>query len=722
MQELNLQNLVSSLASLTSKSAVSAAQLSTPVALSPIVIQSNNAQLQVTDSKGRTLFDLLPKAGITTGSAQAALSSTGDAVIITTEQKQLFSARISLQQQQTLLNALSSQPSVTKLIGSEFTSPQLRQAQVVSIQGQTIQLQLQPPLGKLSEVTVQWPSTNVPLKTGQVVNTELQQAGNKWVAKILIAQTAPQKTTDASNNELSSQLQKPSTVTPPSSNESAIPTNSKAVIAPIAIDARTAQTVLPQLSTTGIPAALTKSITDALATILKPEVLQLLKQGTETAGLQTSLKLDQRQQLAINITLPLIKQAVTQSLPSLTPEQRLAISDLPKLAPQIEKQLSKFFNLSDKQQQLFAQSIQRFPADSALSKLGNTHIASPIHETPIGKTATSNTSVESISANSSGKTVPPELVQQIQQAIKHHFINADSSTQNAQQLQQVLTQLGQRIEPAYKDVIQHISQALRPLTTPQPDANQLQQLLQMPALPISSQAISQIAPSNNLVSGLITLLQLSLASRSGRSINAAQQRVGQLLQSLQQSLGQSPAGNAQAPVNTAPPVARSAQEFTQIEQRQQLLRTLSKTLSQHGYSKLSQSDTTIQGQDSLFYSLPSTAQSGTRDTELLIRRESQSPDKKKKSGTGQHVWHLTMLMNIGDYGDVLCKCKLQESALNLNLYTSTEGLKTRILEFLPALRKRLDALGLEMTPPTCQLGAVPDSLRSKPYQLLQTQV
>ena len=81
-----------------------------------------------------------------------------------------------------------------------------------------------------------------------------------------------------------------------------------------------------------------------------------------------------------------------------------------------------------------------------------------------------------------------------------------------------------------------------------------------------------------------------------------------------------------------------------------------------------------------------------------------------------------MLLSIGVLGDALCKCRLEDMSLELDIYTSTEDLKVAVLEHLPLLKKRFGALGLELNNSQCQLGKIPETLKSRPYQLLQTTV
>ncbi|WP_100655955.1 flagellar hook-length control protein FliK [Alteromonas flava] len=706
MQDVNLGNLLASLSNSSANPAAPELKSLTSTRMQPVSFAALQGQIQVVLKGGqRQPLLALTNAnlqGISSG--QVALSADGQSLIVTTERKQLLDTIVSYQQQHTLFKALANQPGVAKLVEHNLNLAQIRQAQVLSVQGSAVVLQLQPPIGKLDTLTVQWPQSKPALSPGQTVTLQVQQQGDKFVGKILLTSDSSPKSS-------------PETPTISHSGRSAVSSNAKTVIAPLANELPILKQGLPQLTAQGIPLKLDNAVTQALTPLLKPEALALLKQAAQTAGLQVTVRASGDQRMALDIALPILKQSLSSNpvntlsdaaAKGVMSESKTALQTLPKLPLMQERQFNTFFKLNAQQQSQFIQAIERFPP----SNVGINANSAPLTSTEAASSINTGMSLGQKDAK-----VESSLLQQIRTVVKQQFVNADSTSQTSQTLNQALQILTQQVDNEVKPLFQQIKQALVPLTTQQPDARQLQQLLQLPATPISSQALGQISPVNNLVSGLVALLQLSLAARSGRSINLAQERVGQLLQSLQQV--QSPT------LGAAPPTAnmrRSAQEFTQLEQRQQLLRNLSKALSQHSYNKLSQTETAVQGQESLFYAVPGTGQPHFKDTEFLIRRENNAPDNKKTSAGSRHTWHLTMLLRVGEYGDVLTKCRLQDTTINLDLYTNNEALRLRVLEHLPALKQRFTALGLEIPSSTCQLGVIPDTLRAKPYQILQTQV
>ena len=80
-----------------------------------------------------------------------------------------------------------------------------------------------------------------------------------------------------------------------------------------------------------------------------------------------------------------------------------------------------------------------------------------------------------------------------------------------------------------------------------------------------------------------------------------------------------------------------------------------------------------------------------------------------------------MKLVVADLGELLTKVKLNESKLEIDFYASNEVLKNRVNDCTPLLIKRLAAFGISLSATACQLGKIPDSLMTKPYQLVQTQ-
>ena len=153
------------------------------------------------------------------------------------------------------------------------------------------------------------------------------------------------------------------------------------------------------------------------------------------------------------------------------------------------------------------------------------------------------------------------------------------------------------------------------------------------------------------------------------------------------------------------------------------MREISRLFAGHQSSKIGNAEQLLQGQDTFYYTLPSALANKLQDIELLIRREHESsPEEQADDAQNNKVWHLTIKLSAGDLGEVLTKAKLRHGTLELDFYTSNEQTKHQVMNFLPLFNKRLTALGIDITKSQCQLGKIPDTLRQRPYHLLQTQV
>ncbi|WP_416305750.1 flagellar hook-length control protein FliK [Neptunicella sp. SCSIO 80796] len=246
------------------------------------------------------------------------------------------------------------------------------------------------------------------------------------------------------------------------------------------------------------------------------------------------------------------------------------------------------------------------------------------------------------------------------------------------------------------------------------DHQQLRALLSAPALSLTPVQLVSPPATQGFVAGLVAMLQLSLASRLARSQPAQVEKLSEAINNL---LGDKTGNNTTSQVSS-----RALRDFSQLEQQQQLTRTLSRLLANHQGNKVASAEQQIQGQESLFYNFSTGQGQDRKDVELLIRREPESSkDKKGKKSAGQR-WHLTMKLEIGTMGEVLTKAILQKNQLELDFYTSNQDTLHQLMNFLPLLKKRFKALQIEVNRSQCQLGKIPATLQQRPYQLFETRV
>ncbi|GAC18129.1 hypothetical protein GARC_1149 [Paraglaciecola arctica BSs20135] len=258
-----------------------------------------------------------------------------------------------------------------------------------------------------------------------------------------------------------------------------------------------------------------------------------------------------------------------------------------------------------------------------------------------------------------------------------------------------------------EQVLQQIKQAL-PQGKEQ-DVNQIRQLLTTPALNLSALQMINPTSSQGFMSGLITLLQMSLSARLTRIQTSRTEHITETLNNVL-------SGTSKAKPSVS---SKAMGEMSQLEQRHQLMKEIGRLLSGHQTSKLSNAEQMIQGQESFYYNLP-TAFGGTiKDIELLIKREDNDKEDQAADEQSNKTWQLTMKLAVGELGELLTKAKLRSDTLEINFYASNEAVKIQVMNYLPLLRRKFDSLGIEVSKSHCQLGKIPDTLQQRPYHMFQ---
>ncbi|MGJ8680116.1 flagellar hook-length control protein FliK [Paraglaciecola sp.] len=244
------------------------------------------------------------------------------------------------------------------------------------------------------------------------------------------------------------------------------------------------------------------------------------------------------------------------------------------------------------------------------------------------------------------------------------------------------------------------------------DPQNIRQLLSSPALNLSANQLTSPANQSGLVSGLVALLQVSLGARLAKNQNTRSELVARTLNSILPSMTKAP--NKMT--------AKSLNEFSQLEQKHQLMREIGRLLSGHQANKLSNAEQMLQGQESLYYNLPTVMGGIFKDVELLIKREEKQSEQKDAEQNANQTWQLTMKLSVGELGELLTKAKLRPDNLELNFYASNEEVKLQVMNYLPLFKRKLKSLGIEVNKSQCQLGKIPVSLQQRPYHVFQTKV
>ncbi|MCC2614788.1 flagellar hook-length control protein FliK [Aestuariibacter halophilus] len=276
------------------------------------------------------------------------------------------------------------------------------------------------------------------------------------------------------------------------------------------------------------------------------------------------------------------------------------------------------------------------------------------------------------------------------------------------QLQQSSPQLAPALREAFSNLATQLSASVpRGDTT---DAARITQLLGATPLPMASDQLVAAQPRPHLITTLISLLQVAMGARL---TSQHPQLASQILASFSGAL----VDGAKTTGGTAP--RRLLADVQMQDQRMGLLHSVMRLLSGHQSNKLYSAEQSMQGQDTLYYVLPSMLGQNGKDTEILIRRQTEDKHDNKQQQTSSTCWHLTMRLDIGEMGAVLSKARWQQETLALDLYASTTAALERVHQYLPLLKQRFAALGIEMETPTCQLGKIPESLRERPFQIFE---
>lgn len=248
------------------------------------------------------------------------------------------------------------------------------------------------------------------------------------------------------------------------------------------------------------------------------------------------------------------------------------------------------------------------------------------------------------------------------------------------------------------DLPEPVKAILQLVRQSQPDASKLSGLAQ---LPTQLQALLQFSPLQN-----VTMPQTA----AGTLAVAIQLLLGRLGQSVPQN-------------DRGPNKDHKLKEFVaQLDQTQssQLLKQLSSQSSSLQHAQLSTLEQ--QSKDSMqqiFLTLPIQNQQVSDFCQIAITQQEEEQEK----GKGKAVaWQLSMKFDLKPLGQLLAISKLSGASLALQLYTDTQALKLLAEKYLPLLKDRCKAQGIEVTEAHCQLGKIPDSLMPKTTSLLAIRV
>ncbi|MDP2715632.1 flagellar hook-length control protein FliK [Rheinheimera sp.] len=243
---------------------------------------------------------------------------------------------------------------------------------------------------------------------------------------------------------------------------------------------------------------------------------------------------------------------------------------------------------------------------------------------------------------------------------------------------------------------QPVQQILQLLRQSQPDGARMQTPLQLTQ---QLAALLQFQP----------LQPAATVQNSGGALAAA-------IQLLLGNLLQRPPALANLPANQ-----RLAQLVNQLEpaQASNLLRQLAGHSSTLQQSQLATLDSNNNAQQQLLLQLP--LQLAGQSVFSQLQLEQREADGKK-GGEKQTQWQLTMKFDLQQLGQLLVVAKLQQQQLQLQFYTEQQRAKQLAEQFLPLLKDRCEAQGLQVKQAECVLGKIPDSLLPRANSLLAVKV
>ncbi|WP_412971491.1 flagellar hook-length control protein FliK [Glaciecola sp. MF2-115] len=307
------------------------------------------------------------------------------------------------------------------------------------------------------------------------------------------------------------------------------------------------------------------------------------------------------------------------------------------------------------------------------------------------------------------------LKNQVQALIKQTSSQTATQTQTLTNILNALSNEGdiEALGNETQTLLRNIRELLPAATTPTApiDARSIQQLI---GAPLNNAPINALSPTaaSGFLSGLVTLLQVSLATQLQRQSNKQASKLQDQIPDVIKSV---------VPGIQKTTSSKLMQDFRQFDAKHTLSAEVAKMLFSHQHHKLKSIESSLQGQDQLYYALPNTFSKNADDIELLVKRETRE-NESKPNEAGVSSWYLTMKLDVGPLGQMLAKTQLTEDEIKLQLYTSTTELRNKALDMLPFLQRRLSALGINLTDKSCQLGKIPKQLKSEHYQVFETQV
>ena len=389
-----------------------------------------------------------------------------------------------------------------------------------------------------------------------------------------------------------------------------------------------------------------------------------------------------------------------------------------KLAPSVQLSKSEYQLIQQQLRNLINQQLNVTVKDNKLS-IGNTVLLPNIPNADQGKIADnqyfaklqqqgnqwqlllhSKTVAQPISVDSSKFSMPVQLVNN---AIN---VNPLITTVPQSDLNQQL------VQQAWRQLLPMLPSNINTLTADAEVHEVVQQILQ--TVRHSQPDGTKVMTPPQLINQLVSLLQFQPL----QPMPNPQTGAGTLALAIQLLLGNL---QQKAPLTSSnPAVQKLSQLVGQLDtaQTSTLLRQLSGHSSTLQQTQLSNIDSNTAAQQ-LILQLP--MQQGEHSAFTQIQLE-QREASGKQGAEKQQQWRLTMKFDLQKLGKLLVVATLQQQQLSLQFYTEQPQAKRIADQFLPLLKDRCRAQGLDINSAECTLGKIPESLLPQANSLLTVRV
>lgn len=472
------------------------------------------------------------------------------------------------------------------------------------------------------------------------------------------------------------------------------------------------KTVAAPLQVNQTPAVPTSTVSVATTLAVNQQQVNVARQGLEVVGITNPAKpLDIAPSVpnVPAVVRPLLQPIIDAKLLSIsqTPETGRVSGDIPKTAVGVATP-----NQTNTQNQTTTPQRSLIPP-TAIDK-------------PIAATGEPTSQVRTSSQH---QPLPDAMLTQVKEYAKQMLLQSGSTNQALGNILSGLKEAVKTPDKQTQQLSQRIMDSLNLVNSTgdkvpnpveqSPSEPSLEAQTQVPSSTLirallTSAPITSISPNattsqSNFVNGLVTVFQLALASRAVRQQASLADTAATLTRVL-------PKG-----VTTASVPAKTINDIGSIESKYQLEKSAKTLLANFQSSKLQYTESRSAGQENLHFVLPIN-QHDNNAPELLIQREDDREKEVERGASNIRQWNLTMKLDIGDLGEMLVKTAVRQDDIDIDFYTSSDALLSKVYDTLPFLKRRLAALGVGVNSSSCQRGKIPAQLSERPYNIFETMV